>query len=131
MNPEQPIQEPNGLTIVVSGASGFLGMRLIKRLSLYGNKVIALARRWPNDDICADRDVDYIENDLCFEKPDFGNYPDIDAAIHLAGATSGAKLDEIGYLRANEQTTVQFCDSLSHRVGRIIYASSQAVYGNP
>lgn len=119
------------MAILVAGASGFLGRRLIERLSVGGYEVIALTRRQVPAELQKLPGVRWLTRDIAQDGLDVVSLPRIDAVLHLAGATLGAGKDELMFLRANEQTTVRLCQALAERTDRFIFASSQVVYGNP
>ncbi len=119
------------MTILVAGGNGFLGRRLVERLSFDGYKVIALTRGKVPVELQNLPGVRWLTIDIALDGLDVGSFPHIDAVIHLAGATLGAGKDELMFLRDNEQTTVCLCQALAERTDRFIFASSQVVYGNP
>lgn len=118
------------MTVLVSGASGFLGSRLIERLTADGQDVIAVARRPAQMTLESNSRIRWIVRDIAQDGLDLGGLQDLEAAVHLAGATLGAGKDEDVFLRANEQTTVRLLQALAGRVDRIVFASSQVVYGD-
>ena len=119
------------MAILVAGAGGFLGLRLIERLSVGGYEVIALTRRQVPAEFQKLSGVRWLTRDIAQDGLDVVSLPHIDAVLNLAGATLGAGKDELMFLRANEQTTVRLCQALAERTDHFIFASSQVVYGNP
>jgi nucleoside-diphosphate-sugar epimerase len=118
------------VAILVSGASGFLGSRLVKRLAADGREVVGLARRSVPQELRSDTRIRWLTRDIAQDGLDVSVLPEIDAVVHLAGATLGAGTDEAMFLRANEQTTVRLCQALADRTEHFVFASSQVVYGN-
>lgn len=118
------------MTILVAGASGFLGRRLVSRLAASGREVLALTRRQVPDELQKLPGVRWLVRDIARDGLDVAALPQIDAVLHLAGATLGAGKDEAMFLNANEQTTVRLCQALADRTNRFIYTSSQVVYGD-
>lgn len=118
------------MAVLVSGASGFLGSRLIGRLTADGQDVIAVVRRPAQMALESNSRIHWIVRDIAQDGLDLGGQPDIEAVVHLAGATLGAGKDEDMFLRTNEQTTVRLLQALAGRVGRFVFASSQVVYGD-
>lgn len=118
------------MAILVAGASGFLGSRLVDRLAASGHEVIALARRPASDELMANPRLHWLIGDIAQQGVDLAGFPDIEAVVHLAGATLGAGKDEHLFLRANEEVTVRLLQTVADRTKRIIYASSQTVYGD-
>jgi nucleoside-diphosphate-sugar epimerase len=120
------------VAILVAGASGFLGRRLVERLSVGGYEVLAFARRQVPDEFRTLPGVRWLTRDIARDGVDLAELPQhIDTVLHLAGATLGAGKDESMFLSANEQTTVRLCQALADRTEHFIFASSQVVYGNP
>lgn len=118
------------MAILVSGASGFLGSRLVKRLAADGREIVALTRRPVPENLQSDSRIRWLTRDIALDGLDVSGLPDIDAVVHLAGATLGAGKDESMFLQANEQTTVRLCQALADRTDRFVFASSQVVYGD-
>lgn len=118
------------MAILVAGASGFLGRRLVGRLSAGGREVLALTRRPVPDELQRLPGVRWVIRDIARDGLDVAALPQIDAVLHLAGATLGAGKDEAMFLAANEQTTVRLCQALADRTDRFIFTSSQVVYGD-
>ncbi len=118
------------MAILVAGASGFLGRRLVRRLSASGREVLALTRRQVPDELQKLPGVRWLARDIARDGLDVAALPQIDAVLHLAGATLGAGKDEAMFLNANEQTTVRLCQAMSERIRRFIFTSSQVVYGD-
>lgn len=118
------------MAVLVSGASGFLGSRLVQQLAADGYEVIAVARRPPPSSLASSARVRWVIRDISRDGLDLKGLPDIEAVVHLAGATLGAGKDELNFLHANEQATVRLCQAVSDRTNRFVFASSQVVYGN-
>jgi UDP-glucose 4-epimerase len=118
------------VAVLVTGASGFLGRRLIDRLAIEGCEIVAVTRH-PAPEACRSNPlIRWLVRDIAQDGLEVTALPDIDAVVHLAGATLGAGQDENTFLRANEQTTVRLCQALAERTKLFIFASSQMVYGD-
>jgi UDP-glucose 4-epimerase len=121
--------------ILVTGGAGFIGSCLVRRLLGAGHRVVivdnfstGLRRNLPAG-------VELVEGDIGSEAT-IAAVPagPFDAVCHLAAQTSGAvSMEQPGYdLRTNALSTVlltRWCQQQG--VGRFIYASSMAVYGDP
>jgi nucleoside-diphosphate-sugar epimerase len=112
--------------VLVTGAAGFLGSRLVPALASVGHEVYALDRDAAR---VADLPATPVEHDLG-TPPASGTLPEVDAVVHLAQANV-ALPDGAGVLfRVN---TVSTLDLLDHcrRTGakRFLYASTGSVYG--
>lgn len=118
------------MAVLVSGASGFLGSRLVERLAGAGRDVIAVARRPAPLAFESHPRVSWLMRDIARDGFDPAGLPDIDAVVHLAGATLGAGKDEALFLRANEATTVRLFQALAEHTDRFVFVSSQVVYGD-
>jgi len=118
------------LRVLVTGASGFIGSRLVEKLLDLGHQVLAISRSPVPKRFSFNKDVQWIMKDIVREKIDEIDINDIDTVYHLAGATLGAEEDEYGYLLSNEATTVRLLRLCAGRVAKIIIASSQVVYGD-
>lgn len=118
------------MAIVISGASGFLGRRLVAHLANQGAKVIAISRLPVPSNIISNRNIRWVIWEP--EQLDFNlfGFNEIEAVIHLAGATLGAGKDESLFFQSNEHTTVRLCQALAERTKLFIFASSQVVYGD-
>lgn len=118
------------MAVLISGASGFLGSRLIKRLAAEGADVVALGRRPAPEYLMGKSNVRWFACDIARDGVPAKALSDIEAVVHLAGATLGAGTDEAVFLHANEQTTVRLFQALADRTDRFVFSSSQVVYGD-
>nr|WP_257214891.1 NAD(P)-dependent oxidoreductase [Sphingomonas sp. R-74633] len=120
---------------MVSGAAGFLGSRLVNTLARSGRPVVAFARGDAPAEIGGLDGVRWVRRDLAADGIDAADFPDVEAVVHLAGATAGARpqpgREESFYVTANEQTTICLLEAFAPRVRRFVLASSQVVYGAP
>ena len=119
------------MAILLTGASGFLGYQLLNRLIEEGREVVAVSRRSSEkQSFHSLSKIHWCEQDIAAEGISLKGMPNIEAVVHLAGATLGAGNDEAQFLYANEMTTVRMLQSLAGRVERFVFASSQVVYGD-
>lgn len=113
------------MIVLVTGASGFLGLKLLVELIDRGIEVIAISRtdlpeclsihtslRW----IVADLNSDLAQLDL----------PKLDAVVHLAGKKDGS--NEQDFFDSNEKALINLIDSLKGLFDVFIFASSQMIY---
>ena len=114
----------NNKTVLVTGANGFIGSRLIAHLAADGFNVLALSRK----------DIDFSDGKVIFG--DFADLADlrqldnleIDVVVHLAGVTGDA--DEESAMSVNVAGTTRFMRYMIDRgVKKYVIASSIAVVG--
>ncbi|NNC72004.1 MAG: SDR family NAD(P)-dependent oxidoreductase [Sphingomonadaceae bacterium] len=131
------------MTILVTGAAGFIGMHLCQRLMARGDAVIGI------DNLNDYYDVDLKKNRLAelagdlftFEKVDFADHAALDAAladkdfdriVHL-GAQAGVRYsieNPRAYVEANLMGHLNLMEIARHReTAHMVYASSSSVYG--
>ena len=118
------------MSILVTGASGFLGKKLLRRLVANKKKVIAIDTKKPKSSFYNNPNIKWILCNLVDDVIDIKNLKDLEAVVHLAGATLGAGEDESLFLAANEATTVKLMQATAKRCKKFILASSQVVYGD-
>lgn len=125
------------MAILISGASGFLGSRLVARLAAQNRAVIALHHSALRDDAPRHPLVQWVQSNLARDGIDATAFPEVDQVVHLAGTgwARGARtdqlLDEDFFLEGNERTTVRLLQEFAPRVRQFVLASSQVVYGWP
>jgi UDP-glucose 4-epimerase len=118
---------------VVTGATGFIGTHLLRRLRHSGVPVLAIVRTRPTDDR-RDPEVEYVVRDLEQTESLAGVLREGDAIVHLAARVhmmrdAGASSEE-AYQRANVETTRMLCTSAADSgARRIVYLSSAKVFG--
>ena len=120
-------------SFLVTGAAGFIGSALSKRLKINGHNVVTI------DDLSTGymdnipKGVEFVKGDCADEKiyNKLENYS-FDAIFHFAGQSSG----EISFdnpskdLETNTKSTLLLIEyALKIKCKRIIYASSMSVYG--
>ena len=118
------------MNILVTGAAGFIGIRLVQRLDALGYRVIAIDRNIKPKYINLSENVTWIVQDIVQDGLQLSDINGIDTVIHLAGATLGIGEDEWRFLIANEATTVRLLQTCAKQIDKFIFASSQVVYGD-
>ena len=114
----------------ITGVGGFLGQHLGLRLLNEGWELIGYDINMPPHEISAHPYMSFIKRDLSSEGPDPKEIEDIDVFFHLAGATQGARGDELFFLNKNEQIAINSFKAIRGKAKRIIFASSQVIYGD-
>lgn len=118
------------MTILVTGASGFLGKKLVTKLSNNNEKVIAIYRSKPDSILLNLPNIHWIKSDLSSTSNVLNSLKRIHTVVHLAGATLGAGTREDIFFESNEISTFNLLNQLSGQCSNFIYASSQVVYGD-
>lgn len=123
---------PNSKTVLLTGANGFIGQKLLRRLGEFDAlNVIAVARKkdgLPTDgNFSALAVPDYLEadwNDLL---------RNVDSVVHVAGIIQppqDSESPEDDMLRVNGEVTDRLIQaSIAQNVGQFVYLSSLSIYG--
>ena len=113
------------MKVLVTGASGFIGSRLSKKLISEGHDVYVIF----HESSCQIDGIQVINADL--REDDF-DIPDIefDVVFHLAAATPLVK-DKKKQKKINYDGTVNLFNKIKDKTDFIIYASGLGVFGNP
>ena len=127
-----PAGEPSGRTVLITGATGFIGAVLMDRLIARGDRVVALVRddiaarlRWPRRVLFV-RSLSEIPAEMR-----------IDAVVNLAGApvaagpwTAGRRRLLLGSRVDTTRAVGALLDRLERRPGVVVNASATGVYGD-
>lgn len=115
------------MKVLVTGATGFLGGHLVRRLVERGDDVRALARKTSNVDKLKNLDVEIFYGDLADKDSLRHAVDDVDIVYHAAATIRGG-WDEAE--EGNVKGTIRMLKlSLDAGVRRFVYISSLAVYG--
>jgi predicted dehydrogenase/nucleoside-diphosphate-sugar epimerase len=108
--------------VLVTGAGGFLGGKLLRRLVQEGAKVRAGVRRMPKDPLPG---VDYVAGDL--GDPEYVDIlvAGVGAVFHVGAAMKGSPADFQRGTVAGTRNVIGAC--LEHHVERVVYVSSLSV----
>ena len=110
---------------LVTGASGFIGSRLARRLISEGDEVYGIIHEKPN----TVNGVHVITADLSdntFDIPEVN----FDVVYHLAATTPLVK-DKKKQKKINLEGTINLFEKIKNKTNFIIYASGLGVFGNP
>ncbi len=113
------------MKVLVTGATGFIGSRLVEKLVKRGVSVTCLARHGT----ITNPDVKTVNGDLTY--PDF-TFPDdrYDVAYHLAAAWPGEK-DKRVLQKVNYDGAVNLFSLIKEKVKFFIYISGLGAFGDP
>ena len=121
------------MKVLISGASGYIGQRLTKKLLERGDEVVHLVRREPNSDATV-REVMWDPMDA--ESVDPSELDGVEIVFNMSGASVAKRwskeyLDIIASSRIDSTTTlVEVCRRMSNPPTVLITASGVAIYGN-
>ncbi len=119
---------------LVTGAAGFIGGALAKRLLLEGNRVVSIDNLSTGNKDAIPKGVEFYEAD-CQDPLVYEKLPNItyDTIFHIAGQSSGEiSFEDPTYdLRTNTESTLLLLKfALEKKCMRFIYASTMSVYGD-
>lgn len=119
------------MNVFISGANGFIGRNLIKKLLKYNYSIKILLRSRTISkkllSIISGESVDLINLDNISQNS-LGNNNDI--VIHLAGLQAGKGISDPDYFNANYGFAKKIIASCSNKIGLFLYFSSIRVYGD-
>jgi UDP-glucose 4-epimerase len=122
-------------TILVTGGAGFIGSHVVRLLLMRGYRVVILDNLSTGKPEYVPSAATFVQGDVR-SKDDVARAfdKDVDAIIHIAGQAS-IKLsyaDPAHDLSVNTIGTLNILDAcIQHKVGRLLFASSMTIYGNP
>ncbi len=117
------------MRVCVTGGTGFLGSALVRDLLTKQVRVTVLARPSPRADRLETQGVEIVRGTLGDPDAIARAVADADVVYHLAARVEapGSKADFLDANVGGTERVLAAC--LRHGVGRVIYASSLAVYG--
>jgi nucleoside-diphosphate-sugar epimerase len=117
------------MKLIITGAGGLLGAPVAKLARQQGHEIVGILRR-------PDSRIEELVDEMVIADLSAGAPPAIDwkrhagaAVIHLAGETRVHEARD--FHAANCLTTVAACEMARHTGGRLVVASSSAVYSGP
>lgn len=118
--------------ILVTGATGFIGLALCRQLQQSGNYVVGLSRKKPLEDGPWDN---FVELDLTCQTLTSDQLVDIEAICHLAAIThdtNPSALDQENYWQLNYHATKKlYMQAAANGVKQFLYISSVKAAGEP
>ncbi len=123
------VQTPGGrrfgegtVNIVITGANGFVGGRVVDRCLAAGRRVVAVGR--------GIRRTDCTVIDSRFDRIDWARLGGIDVLLHFAAINDTSYRDEAELRRVNVDAAIECMrGAIAAGCARIVYASSLHVYG--
>jgi len=113
--------------ILVTGASGFLGSRLLETLTERGYAVRALVRKLSDTKKLETCGVEIFFGDVADLESLQPAFQDIDVVVHAAADTAGNERDGEWSTIRGTRNVLELCDQ--SKIKKLIYISSCAVYG--
>jgi len=118
--------------IFITGATGFLGSNLARRLAESGNDITILVRKGSDHPYLKNLPIKRAEGDVTDLESLKAGIKNMDLVFHCAGVVSYRKSDESLMHRVNVIGTNNVCRvSLEAGVKRLLYVSSTAAVGIP
>lgn len=125
-------ESDTGKKILVTGASGFLGSHLTRKLVELGYSVRTLGRSSTKPKILHDLDVEHCSGDVTNIEQLATAVDGCDVVFHLAGLVSYRDSDQPRQIGVNVLGTRNIMEvALKHGVKRVIHTSSVAAMGIP
>ncbi len=121
-----------GSRVLVTGATGYTGIALVKRLLEGGAKVRAIARSSSNLEPFENLDVEWIRGEI-FDKEVIGRaMVDIQYVFHVAAAFREAKSTEKDYWNVHVGSTQLLCSEALQQLDfkRFVHVSTMGVHGH-
>lgn len=124
---------------MVTGAFGFIGTAVVRRLTLAGHDVVALTHRPSGMPMPTSRACDVFHADICDASAIRAAVSDVDAVCHLAALSLVRESFErpAEYQQVNAVGTRTIVDALASKAAEsgepalYVHASTHAVYGAP
>ena len=118
------------MKIFITGATGYIGHRLVERLLQQGHQINALVRRIPAGDIFSHPDLTYVEGNLLDKASLERGMKDCNQVYHLAAYARPWAKNPGTYFEINVQGTLNVLEA-ARQVGieKLVYSSSCAVLG--
>ena len=121
------------MTIIVTGAAGFIGANIVQALNARGEKnIIAVDDLRPADKYrnLADLDIiDYLDKDEFLEAFRGGRFGKVKAVFHEGACSDTMETDGIFMMANNYRYTMDLLDICTEQKVQLLYASSAATYG--
>ena len=123
---------PSGSNVLVTGATGYTGKVLVKRLLEAGANVRAIARASSNLDPFKDMTVEWIRGEIFDKETIQKAMVDIQYVFHVAAAFREAKSTEQDYWNVHVGSTKLLCEEALKQPDfkRFVHVSTMGVHGH-
>lgn len=118
------------MKVLVTGAGGFLGMHLCYAMAQWGWDIIAVGRSDVPKPLLEIPGLQWIQQDLSVENAS-SSWDDVGVVFHLAAQLTGSVPVDHGFVANNELATIAILKRYAGPNTKIIYTSTQMVYGDP
>lgn len=121
-----------GHLCLVTGATGFTGARLCRRLHALGARVRAVARATSNTALLQDVPIEWIRGEVYEAETIARAAPGVAYAFHLAAAYRTAAREDDYYVRVHVESTRRLAETLHAVEGfaRFVHVSTIGVHGH-
>jgi nucleoside-diphosphate-sugar epimerase len=117
------------MRILLTGATGFIGLHLCRRLVERGDEVIALVRS-PSKAARLPKGVEVLRGDLSLFADPGTELPPCDVVVHIAGVVAADRLSEYEAINFTAVRDLVTCVARQKwRAARLVFASSLAAAG--
>jgi nucleoside-diphosphate-sugar epimerase len=126
------IDLPRGERVLVTGATGFTGSVLTRKLVYLGCQVVAISRSSSHRGDLSDLPIEWIEGDVFDPKVVDKAVNGVNYIFHLAAAYREAKVSSETYSRVHVESTKLLAQGVvrSERFKRFIHVSTVGVHGH-
>ncbi len=119
-------------TVLVTGATGYTGQILVKKLVAMGAKVKAIARSTSDISFAADMDIEWIRGEIYDDTAITKAMDGIEYVFHVAAAFREAKSTEKDYWNVHVKSTQLLCTEALKQpeFKRFVHVSTMGVHGH-
>lgn len=123
----KPKDEDSHSTVLVTGATGFLGTRLVELLIQRGYTVRALARKLSNIEKLKSLQSEIYFGDVADFESLKSTFKGVDIVVHAAADTAGNEDDSKLSTIQGAKNVIDLCQQ--YKIKKLVYISSLSVYG--
>jgi len=119
------------MRILITGATGFMGVHLVRKLAEKGNKCRCLVRQSSDIEMIRDiKDIEFVVADICNENTLKDAFKDIEIVIHLAAQLGSPEVTYEQFYEVNVKGTKNVLEAAyKARVKQVIFCSTPGVQG--